>query len=164
MKKKIGIIGYGKIGKKIHRLLKAFNCEFFIFEKRKIKIKNVKQTSLSKVFAKCDIVCIAINFSKETDKIINSKILNKANKNLVLINASRGGVINESHLLKFLQGNKTATAFLDCFTVEPYYGKLIKQPNIYSLPHIASYTVETRKKMELSASKSLVNYLDKINK
>ena len=48
--KKIGIIGYGKIGKKIHRLLKAFNCEFFIFEKRKIKIKNVKQTSLSKVF------------------------------------------------------------------------------------------------------------------
>lgn len=162
--KKIGIIGYGKIGKKIHRLLKAFNCEFFIFEKRKIKIKNVKQTSLSKVFAKCDIVCIAINFSRETDKIINSKILNKANKNLVLINASRGGVINESHLLKFLQGNRTATAFLDCFTVEPYYGKLIKQPNIYSLPHIASYTVETRKKMELSASKSLVNYLDKINK
>ena len=48
--------------------------------------------------------------------------------------------------------------------MEPYYGKLIKQPNIYSLPHIASYTVETRKKMELSASKSLVNYLDKINK
>ena len=150
--KKIGIIGYGKI-EKIHRLLKAFNCEFFIFEKRKIKIKNVKQTSLSKVFAKCDIVCIAINFSKETDKIINSKILNKANKNLVLINASRGGVINESHLLKFLQGNKTATAFLDCFTVEPYYGKLIKQPNIYSLSYCILYSRNKKKNGIISIKK-----------
>ena len=159
--KKIGIIGFGKIGKKILSFLKIYDCKFYVFEKKKIFKKNVKQTSLKKIFKECDVVCISINLNEKTNQIINNEILKKANKNLVIINASRGGVINESALLSFLKKNKNATAFLDCFTVEPYKGKLIKQANVFSLPHIASYTQESRREMEISSSKKIISFLEK---
>tara|TARA_B100001250_G_C19805474_1_gene793106 strand:+ start:213 stop:1151 length:939 start_codon:yes stop_codon:yes gene_type:complete len=159
--KKIGIIGFGKVGKKIFKLLKIFNCKFFVYEKNKIYNKNIKQSSLKKIFSNCDIVCISISLNRNTNKIINYDILKNANKNIIIINASRGGVINENTLLSFLKKNKNASAFLDCFTVEPYKGDLIKKKNVFTIPHIASYTHETRREMELASSKKIINYLEK---
>ena len=161
--KKIGIIGFGKIGKKIQSFLRIYNCKFYVFEKKKILRKGIKQSSLKKIFKECDIVCISINLNKKTNQIINNKILKNANKNLVIINASRGGIINEKALLSFLKKNRNASAFLDCFTVEPYKGALIKQANIFSLPHIASYTQESRREMEISSSKKIIKFLEKVN-
>ena len=72
-------------------------------------------------------------------------------------------VIDEKALISFLRKNKSASAFLDCFEVEPYKGNLLKQKNVFPLPHIASYTYETRKEMENSSSKKIINYLEKFN-
>ena len=77
--------------------------------------------------------------NNDTKNIINSKILHGANKNIVLINASRGGVINEENLYQFLIKNKKSKAFLDCFVKEPYYGELLKLENVlgyHTLHHI----------------------------
>lgn len=161
--KKIGIIGYGKIGKKINQYLKIFNCKIYIFEKRKLKNKNLRKATLNTIFTNCDIVCIVLNLNKSTKNIINFDVLKRANSKIKIINASRGAIINESDLYNFLKKNKLAEAYLDCFSKEPYKGSLIKLKNVYPLPHIASYTNETRRNMEISASKSLINYLDKIN-
>ena len=67
----------------------------------------------------------------------------------------------EKHLLGFLKKNRHASAFLDCFTKEPYKGILLRQKNVFPTPHIASFTQETRLKMEYSASKNLIQYLEK---
>lgn len=162
--KKIGIVGYGKIGKKIHELLSNFGCSFYVYEKKNIKNKKLRKISLKNIFNKCDILCISLSLNKSTKKLINKRIFNNAKKDIILINASRGGVINENELFSFFKKNKKATAFLDCFTNEPYKGNLIKLKNIFSIPHIASYTVETRKRMEISSSKNLIKYLEKIEK
>ena len=159
-KKKIGILGFGKIGKNLHQKLKHLGADIFIFEKKKIKNVKIKKRSLKFIFKKCDYVCISLSLNSETKNLINSKILNYANKDIVLINASRGGVINEENLYKFLIKNKNSRAYLDCFVKEPYHGKLLKLKNVFGLPHIASYTHETREKMELSASKQLIKYLN----
>ena len=159
-KKKIGILGYGKIGRKLYEKLKHLGPDIFVFEKKKIKNKKIKKRSLKFIFRKCDYICISLSLNNETKNIINSKILNHANKNIVLINASRGGVINEENLYQFLIKNKKFKAFLDCFVKEPYYGELLKLENVFGLPHIASYTHETREKMEMSASKHLIEYLN----
>lgn len=158
--KNIGIIGYGKIGKKLKKLLKVFDCNIFIFEKK--KIKNIKKYPLKKIFHKCDVVCLALSLNNQTRDIINYEVLKGANKKLIIINASRGGIINEKDLQKFLKKNSQASAFLDCFKDEPYSGVMLKQRNIFSIPHIASFTTETREKMEFSASKNLIEYLEKI--
>ena len=157
--KKIGILGFGKIGQKLCQKLKHLGADTFIFEKKKIRDKKIKKKSLKFIFEKCDYICISLSLNNETKNLINSKILNHANKNIVIINASRGGVITEEDIYKFLVKNKNSRAFLDCFVKEPYHGKLLKLKNVYGLPHIASYTHETREKMELSASKQLIEYL-----
>ena len=161
--KKIGIIGFGKIGKKIYKLLKIFNCNFYFFEKKKLVNKNLKKISLEKIFQECDVACVSLNLNNETKNIINSKILNRGNKKIIIINASRGAIINENDLFNFLKRNKESSAFLDCFVEEPYNGKLLKLSNTFSIPHIASYTEETRREMEISASKNLIKYLDTID-
>ena len=157
--KNIGIIGYGKIGKKLNKYLKLFNCNIFIFEKK--KILKVKKYSLKEIFKKCDLVCLSLSLNKSTKEIIDKNVLKNANKKIIIINASRGAIINEKHLLGFLKKNSHASAFLDCFTKEPYKGILLRQKNVFPTPHIASFTQETRLKMEYSASKNLIQYLEK---
>ena len=77
-----------------------------------------------------------------------------------MINASRGGVIDEKSLYLHLKKKKNSTAFLDCFTIEPYRGNLLKLDNIFSIPHIASYTEETReKRWNFLHQKNLIKYL-----
>ena len=73
--KKIGIIGFGKIGKKIFNFLKVYDCKFYTFEKKSLYNKNIKKTSLKKIFKDCDIICVSINLNEKTKKIINYKIL-----------------------------------------------------------------------------------------
>ena len=158
--KKIGIVGFGKIGQKLFDYLNIFNCKIYIFEKQKIKINKIIKVKLNKMFNICDIVCISLNLNSKTKYIINSKVLKNANKKLIIVNAARGAIINEDHLYNFLKKNKFAEAYLDCFIKEPYKGNLLKLNNVYPLPHIASYTYETRRDMELAATKNLINFLE----
>ena len=65
---------------------------------------------------------MALSLNNSTKEIINKNVLKKANKKIIIINASRGAIINERHLLEFLKKNKSASAVLDCFTKEPYNG------------------------------------------
>ena len=161
--RKIGILGFGKIGKKTYKLLKNFKSKIYIFEKKFLNTKYIK-TSLKTIFKKCDIVCICLSLNQSTKYIINKNIFKKTNKRIMIVNTARGALINEKDLYLFLKKNKKASAFVDCFENEPYTGKLLGLKNLFFLPHVASYTKQARKDMEYSASKKLVQYLDKIEK
>ena len=124
-----------------------------------MKNLKIRKKNLDFIFKNCDVVCVSLNLNSSTKEIINSKILKKAKKKIIIINASRGMIINENDLYKFLKKNDSASAFLDCFVKEPYDGKLINLNNVFAIPHIASFTHETRKDMEFSASKNLIKFL-----
>jgi D-3-phosphoglycerate dehydrogenase len=81
-------------------------------------------------------------------------------QNSILINTSRGGIINEDDLIKALKQKRITGAGLDVFSTEPYQGKLLEFDNVVATPHIAGYTKEIRSKMELEAAKNLVKGLE----
>ncbi len=154
--KKIGVIGFGKIGKKIYRLLKPLNLSFYYNDKNKSKYSDVKFKSIKEIFKICDVVTIHLPLNKSTHHIINKKVLSKSNSKIILINTSRGEVIKETDLVKFLYKNKKSIAALDVFENEPYSGKLKNLPNTILTPHVSGYAEENRNSMENEAINNII--------
>ena len=154
--KKIGIIGLGKIGKKIYKLLKPFKLKYFYNDKKSYNYPNIKFKSIKELFRICDVITIHLPLNKKTNKMINKKIFIQSNPNIILINTSRGEVINETDLANFLFKNKKAFAALDVFQKEPYVGKLRKLQNIILTPHVGGYSQELRSQMENEAIDKII--------
>ncbi len=155
--KTIGILGYGKVGRIASQLFKKFNCKILIHDKKKIKNK----VSIKRLFKDSDVITVHLNLCKATNNLIRKNLLKLMKKNALIINTSRGEIINESDLYYYLKKGKISGAALDCFSNEPYYGKLTKLDNIILSPHVASNTDECRKEMELESSKNLYTYFKK---
>ena len=97
-----------------------------------------------------------------TRYLIDKNSIKKMKKTAYLINTARGGLINETELYNALKEERIAGAAVDVFENEPDVGRLKELDNIILTPHIATYTVETRKNMEIEASKNLINGLREI--
>ena len=109
------------------------------------------------------LVLTCIGGSK-TRNLINNKIFSKMKKNAMIINVSRGSVINENDLIMSLKNKIIAGAALDVFDNEPNINfKIRKQKNILFSPHNASGTYETRFKMAKLASKNILNYFKNLS-
>ncbi len=155
--KNIGIIGYGNIGKKLHKLLKPFNCAFSIYDPKINKYKNKK--ILINLLKKSDIISIHIPFSEKNKNFINKKRLDLMKNDVVIINCARGGLIDENALEKKIKKNPKLEVILDCFSKEPYKGKLLKYNNVLLSPHVSSFSKETRDLMEKNSFKNCIDNL-----
>ncbi len=154
--KKVGIIGYGKVGSYLHKLLKNFGAEIYINEIK--KNNKLKFTGLKHLLKNSDIV--TINTSLKSPKVIlNKSNLDLLKKNCILINTSRPEVIDYNYLYYILKKHKILGAGLDVFHDEPYYGKLKNLPNVILTPHIGGYSEEIRSKMELEGIKEVQKYI-----
>ena len=155
-KKKIGIIGFGKIGKKIYNLTKPFKLTYFYHDKIKSRYPDIKFKSIKEIFRCCDIVTIHLPYNEKTNQVINKKVFTKIKSKIILINTSRGQIINEKDLFNFLSKNQQSMACLDVFEKEPYKGRLKKLTNTILTPHISGYSLELRNSMEKEAINSLI--------
>ncbi len=142
----VGLIGFGKIGKKIKTLIQPFKCKIKIYDPNIKKYSSKKNLNL--ILKNSKIITLNIPYNKKNKYFVNSKKLNQISNDSLLVNCSRGGLIDENALYKKLKKHKTFKAILDCFIIEPYFGKLTKLDNVILSPHVASFTQETRDKME----------------
>jgi D-3-phosphoglycerate dehydrogenase / 2-oxoglutarate reductase len=150
--KTVGIIGYGKVGKYLYKLLKNFGIKILVNDKKKINIEN---TNINKLIKKSDIISLNTNlYSKE--KLLDKKKLKLCKKNCIIINTSRPEVIDYNYLYLMLKTKKILGAGLDVFMKEPYLGKLTNLDNVILTPHIGSYSKEIRSKMEKEALKNIL--------
>lgn len=149
--KKIGIIGFGKVGSHVGKLAEAFGMNVYandIDKKVKIKNKNFNFKSLNFIFKNCDIVTIHIPLNKDNYKFISKEKLNILNSDSVFINTSRGDVVDEKHLLSLLKNNKIKFAGLDVFNNEPFVDKTFRGlDNTVLTNHIAGKTLQSRRKI-----------------
>jgi D-3-phosphoglycerate dehydrogenase len=153
----IGIVGFGRIGRKVAELLNAFGCELKFYDKYiKTNIEGVKRVELDELLAWSQIVTIHIS---EGAELITPDKLNRMKKGAWLLNTSRGGVVNEQALFTALENNHLAGAALDVFLQEPYDGNFKKLDNIILTPHIGSYAREARVHMETQAVENLLQAL-----
>ena len=150
--KTVGILGYGNIGSLLHELLKPFNCNILIFEENKINHQDIDQTSLDDIAKRADIISIHLPLTDKTSYLIDEEFLNACKKDIKIINTSRGGIINEDHLEKFLLKNNNAFAALDVFENEPaFQSPLINLKNFFATSHLGSMTEEGVISMGLAA-------------
>jgi len=159
--KKIGIIGFGKVGSYVGRLAKAFQMEVMAndinYEVVK-KNKDFKFYGLEEIFRKCDILTIHIPLNKNNFKFINAKNLALLNKNVIFVNTSRGEVIDEDFLLDLLTKNSSIYAGLDVFCNEPDLNeKFFKLSNVLLTNHIAGKTEESSENIAKEILKKVKN-------
>lgn len=113
----IGIIGYGKIGKKVAKIAKAFKMKVYVYSSN---IHNgVYNALLEELLADCDFITLTCPLTPKTNKMVDYKFLEKMKKTSYLINTSRGGLIDEDALAYSLNNNIIAGAALDVLAQEP---------------------------------------------
>jgi len=164
--KTLGIIGLGSIGAAIaKRGFYGFNMNILYHNRReKIEVAqqfNAQFKSLNELLQQADFVVIAVDLNSESKALIVTQELSLMQKHAVLINISRGSVIDEHALIEALQQKQIFAAGLDVYQKEPLQeSPLFQLDNVVTLPHIGSATSETRKKMAELAYKNLVDALE----
>ena len=160
--KKVGRIGFGRIGKMVSELLLAFGASVQAFDPIVSTTNSqVEMCDLQTLLASSDIISLHVPYSPATHHLINAEALSLMKPLAILVNISRGGLIDEDALFNSLTSNRIAGAALDCFEIEPYTGPLRTLPNVCSTSHMGSYARETRDQMENEASTALVAGLKK---
>lgn len=151
--KTVGIIGLGRIGKKTAELFSRLGCKiiaFDIYPDEKWAADNkVIIKSFDKVLAESDI--ISLHLPKTKTYLLGADEFKKMKNTALLINVSRGGVVDENALYQALLEKQIGAAALDVFENEPYNGKLKELDNVILTPHLGSYAAEAKLKMEIDA-------------
>ncbi|MBU0683276.1 MAG: phosphoglycerate dehydrogenase [Candidatus Omnitrophica bacterium] len=160
--KKIGIIGFGRIGQKTAQLIAGFDVAeiayYDIEEKECVNLK-CERKSLEALLKEADIVTLHVPSSGKNGALIGEKELSLMKKGSWIINVSRGGVVDESALYVHLKNGHLSGAAVDVFDNEPYSGPLKELDNVILTPHIGSYAKESRVKMEMDSVKNLLDAL-----
>lgn len=155
--KNIVVVGYGRIGKKVANILSSFCKNIYIVDPY-VKSKKFKNISFKDSL---DIAEIYTLHTNSKDLLFNEKILKKLKNRVYLLNSSRAHNLTDETIIYGIENDIIRGVWLDVFHNEPYtQGILFDYPQIIMTPHIASYTVECRKKMELESVKNLIENLD----
>ncbi|MBF0343527.1 MAG: phosphoglycerate dehydrogenase [Nitrospirae bacterium] len=158
--KKVGIIGFGRIGQAVARLLLTFGSDIIYCDENIITTSlSATQVSMSELLSSADIITIHVSNTTQGRHIIARQELEQMKKGTWLINTSRGGMVDEKSLLQSLKNKHISGAALDVFESEPYDGSLTQLDNVLLTPHIGSYTIESRIDMEMQATFNLINEL-----
>tara|TARA_R110002153_G_scaffold237106_1_gene391241 strand:- start:6060 stop:6980 length:921 start_codon:yes stop_codon:yes gene_type:complete len=146
---KVGIVGYGRLGKMMEGYCKAFGAKTFIYD----PYINIPQTPLEVMFKECDVISLHVHVTDKTRYMINKNLLGLSKKGLYLINTSRGEIVNENDIIKGLESGKTigyATDVIenefDDITKSPIIKAMNEGKNIIVTPHIGGMTIEGQTK------------------
>ena len=162
--KNLGIVGLGDIGLKIAKIGKKFKMKIIAHvknhnneRKKKLFKQKIFLSTLNNLLKKSDFIIIVVPLYKQTKNLINSKNLKLLKKNSILINISRGGIVNEAHLYQALVKKKIFAAATDVFGQEKKFNKLFKLDNIVVTPHIGAMTYEAQKRIAKVLEKKLLS-------
>lgn len=160
--KTVGVVGYGRIGRKVSELLIAFGVEVIAHDPLAHETSGVRFVDLPTLLASSDIVTLHVPYTTENHHLIGANEIASMKQGAFLLNIARGGLVDESALRASLESNQLGGAALDCFEVEPYSGPLKDLENVVMTAHMGTYASETRGQMEREAAAQLVEHLRRI--
>ena len=150
----VGLVGLGQVGKKLAKLLKKFNVHAIYYDNSsKVKFSGLNKVTKNKLFKISDIIVLCLPLNESSKNFIDYKLLKLLKYESIIINTSRGGIVNEKDLIKKLKSNPCFTYFTDVFSKEPYKGNHLNLKNIIKTPHIAGSANLIRSQMEHEALK-----------
>ena len=165
--KKILIVGFGRIGKNLLKKCVGFEMNIYVYdpyiEKNTVEQMGAKKIeNIEEIINQIDYVSIHTPLTKETKNMFNSKMFNKMKKNSILINTSRGGVVNENDLNEALNKNIIFGAGLDVFEKEPpdKNNPLLKNNKVILSPHVSTFTDECIERMGIETIQNIIDFFD----
>lgn len=163
--KTLGILGAGRIGTAVVERSVGWQMPVLYFDRRPNpyleKTFAAHKVELIELVQQSDFISIHLPLTAETHHLINEKVFSQMKKSAIIVNTSRGAIIDENALVKALENKQIAGAGLDVFENEPAMAQgLEKLFNAVVVPHIGSATVHTRGEMALIAAKNLLNVLE----
>ena len=148
--KKVGLISYGAIGKHMVRKLQPFNVELLVYDifeipKEDQEKYNFRQATMEEIFSTCDIVSVHTPLNEHTVHLINDYHFSMMKKGSLLVNTSRGAVLDQAALTKHLAEGHFSAA-LDVYEKEPLPKDdvLLTLPNVFLMPHMGGPTIDMR--------------------
>jgi D-3-phosphoglycerate dehydrogenase len=173
--KNISILGFGNIGQMLASILAPFKCKINFYDEKiftpkelhafcttsNIEVNSIAQVSLDEALHTGDIISIHLPLTSETKNIIGGDSLNQIKPSAVIVNTSRGGIVDEDALYKFLSLNKSSFAAFDVFNEEPVkHNLLFTLKNFLGTSHRSSLTIEGIRSMGMAAIKGLDDNID----
>ncbi|UCD35406.1 MAG: phosphoglycerate dehydrogenase, partial [Nitrospiraceae bacterium] len=162
--KTLGIIGLGNIGTHVARMaqgmgMKVFAHDPYLSEER-AKAIGVEGVSLDEVLRQSDVITHHIPLTIETKYLINEQSIAKMKKGVMIINAARGGIVDEAALYDALKSGRVAAAALDVFEKEPPgESPLLGLGNFICTPHLGASTEDAQENVALAVANQIVDYL-----
>jgi len=164
----IGLVGFGRIGSNVARLLLPFHPRAVLVNDIKDKSKEIagmrerglaiESATLGRILSAVDILSLHVPLSRQTRLLIGARELAKMKPNAVLLNTARGGLVDEVALHRALAAGSLACAAIDVFEREPYRGPLAELDNVQLTAHLGSCSIDCRARMEIEATEDLIRF------
>ena len=163
--KKLGIVGFGRIGQAVARRGQAFDMEILAYDPflddEVIRRQDAEPCEIDDLVARADVVTLHVPLTDKTRNILNAERIAKMKKGAWLVNCARGGVVDEVALLEALDAERLSGAALDVFAKEPPTDfTLAKHPRVVATPHLGAQTREAQVRISTETAKMVVAALE----
>ena len=166
-KKNFLIVGFGRIGQALIKRCFGFEMNVYVFDpfisKEKIELMGGKKIeNLEEAVKSMDVISLHMPLTEKTKNLINYELLKTMKKNCIIINAARGGIINEIDLDKALNENLIFGAGIDVFEKEPpdNNNPLLKNEKVFLSPHTAAFTEECMVRMGIETIQNIIDFFE----
>jgi len=161
----VGLIGVGRIGTGVLQRLKGFSPNKVLTNDINPDIEleldqATEWASKEKILKESDVISLHIPLTHVTNNLIREEQLYSMKKDAIIINTSRGGIINENDLYNVMLNGHLSGAAIDVFEQEPYEGLLKEIPRCLLTAHMGSMSIDCRTKMEIEATKEAVRFIE----
>ena len=159
--KTLGVIGYGRIGAAVAKRAAAFDMHILGYDPIKpadqIRQEGGEPVSFDELLARSDFVTLHLPLTPQTKNMLNAAVFEKMKTGVYIVDAARGGVIDEEALVVALNSGKVAGAALDVFSAEPPgLTSLVAHPKLIATPHIGAQTLEAQARAGYDISTEIV--------
>jgi D-3-phosphoglycerate dehydrogenase len=174
----VGIIGYGNMGGAFAKKLSGFDVTVIAYDKYKSNYGNqyAKEVALETIFETADVISLHVPQTDETISMVNDAFLCKCKKPVIIINTARGKVVKTDDLVKHMKSGKVIGAALDVLEYESFnfqdfltetmpeaFNYLAQSSKVILTPHIAGWTVESKRKLSSVLAQKIVDYIHSTN-
>ena len=161
--KTLGLVGYGRIGRTVGTIANAFGMHVIVYDKiMSLDSEIAEYADLAELYSRADIVSLHCPLTKDNEKMLDKNAFDMMKDGVIVINTSRGGLIDENALKDALDSGKVSFAAVDVVSEEPIKpdNPLLCADNCIITPHIAWASKESRKRLMDTAVMNLLSYLD----
>lgn len=159
----IGIVGFGRIGKRLSVLLKALGCNILLNDINPdlatAHAMGLRFVDKEEMLNQADVLSFHVPLKKDTINWLSYEELGKIDRPITIVNTARGGIVNEQAAYEYLKFHPESYFCCDVFEEEPYQGNLTELTNVLLTPHASSFTVGSRMQTELLAIQNCVQVL-----